>query len=89
MGTYYKKSDIVEKQFYRPPSWISLNFDDIEGREFEIQEGDRLDVIAEQVYGDPNLWKAIALYNKFNFFAFENKNGMVQMKMQINNTAKK
>ena len=33
--------------------------------------------------------KAIALYNKFNFFVFENKNGMVQMKLQINNTTKK
>lgn len=75
MGAFYKKSDIVGDH-YRPPDWINKDFGGFEGAEFEVKEGDRLDIIAEQVYDDPNLWKAIALYNNINYF-FDLKPGMV------------
>lgn len=76
MGAYYKKTDIVENHFYKPPEWINKDFSAVEGTDLEIQEGDRLDIIAEQVYGDPSLWKAIALCNNINYF-FDIKPGMV------------
>lgn len=84
MGAFYKKTDVVNKKYYRPPSWIGVEFDDIPGREFEIQEGDRLDIIAEQLYGDPSLWKALALYNNINYF-FDLKPGMIiKLPLKIN-----
>lgn len=76
MGAFYKKADIVENRFYKPPDWINQDVSGNEGSELEIQEGDRLDVIAEQIYGDPNLWKAIALYNNINYF-FDISPGMI------------
>lgn len=75
-GAYYKKFDIVDRRYYRPPAWLSTTFDDIEGREFEVQEGDRLDIIAEQLFNDPSLWKALALYNNISYF-FDLKPGMI------------
>lgn len=64
---YYKKFDIVDGQYYQPPSWVRSDFSDIPSREMIWEQGDRLDSIAEQLYGDPNLWKAIALYNNIGY----------------------
>jgi nucleoid-associated protein YgaU len=72
MNRYYKKFDIVKsedgEQYFQPPSWIRKEFSDIPSKELIIEDGDRLDVIAEQIYGDPNLWKAIAMYNNIGYF---------------------
>ena len=66
-GRYYKKTDIENKIFYKIPQWIHKNyerdFSDIPSKEFIIQEGDRLDIIAEQLYGDPTYWKALMIFN--------------------------
>jgi hypothetical protein len=68
---YYKKY-LIEKdssgnEYYRTPEWNKVNFDDIEAREIIWQQGDRLDIIAEQLYGDPNLYKLLALFNGIGF----------------------
>ncbi len=68
VNRYYKKFDIKEGKYFQTPNWIKKNFDDIPGKEIIIQSGDRLDIIAQQVYGDANLWKAIALYNDIGYF---------------------
>lgn len=68
---YYKKFEIIKSEddveFYQPPSWIRTDFDDVKSREIVWQQGDRLDIIAEQLYGDPNLWKALALFNGIGY----------------------
>lgn len=68
---FYRKFDIKKdgnEQFFQAPSWIRKDFSDILSRELVFQDGDRLDYIAEQVYGDPTLWKALALYNNIGYF---------------------
>jgi nucleoid-associated protein YgaU len=64
---YYRKFEIIDGQYYGPPAWIRKDFGQIKSREIKFQDGDRLDIIAEQVYGDANLWKAIALYNGIGY----------------------
>lgn len=66
---YYKKSDEVNGRFYQSPSWIRKNFLDveIESKEILFEAGDRLDIIAQQLYGDPSYWKAIALFNNIGY----------------------
>lgn len=65
---YYKRQDIVDGKYYRPPAWNRRDFLDIPGQELIIQEGDRLDIIAEKLFGDANLWKALAIYNGMGYF---------------------
>lgn len=71
----YKNAEIFNDAFYRVPGFISKDFSDIPGKEFLVQEGDRLDIIAEQLYGNPNYWREIAIYNNIGYF-FDIKPGM-------------
>lgn len=68
---FYRKHEIVSKKgesdYFRSPSWIKSKFDGIESREITWEQGFRLDIIAEEVYKDPNLWKAIALFNGIGY----------------------
>lgn len=74
---YYKRIDIVNNTFYRAPNYVNLDLSNIRGREIEIREGDRLDIIVQRLYGsDPQNWKALALYNDIGYF-FDVKPGKV------------
>lgn len=77
---FYKKFEIVKSEegyeYYRSPGWIKANFEGIPSKEMVWQQGDRLDAVAEQLYGDPNLWKAIALFNNIGYI-FDIKPGDV------------
>jgi hypothetical protein len=64
---YYKKFDIVDGKFYQVPGWARKDFSGIPSREIKWQDGDRLDIIAEQVYGNPNDYKAILAYNNMGW----------------------
>lgn len=74
MGQYYKKSDIVDGKFYKQPRFIRAEFEKIQAREITLQAGDRLDIIAQANYGNPNYWKALALFNGIEYF-FEIQDG--------------
>lgn len=67
---YYRNSQKIDGKYYSIPKFAKANIDfsDIEGRELVIQDGDRLDIIAEQLYGNPDHWKAIAIYNNLEWF---------------------
>lgn len=66
---YYKNAPIVDNLYYGPPDFVFRDFSDIPGKEFTIMEGDRLDILVEQIYGnDPEDWKAIMLYNNLGYF---------------------
>ena len=65
---YYKQADIIGGKYFRSPNWNKKDFSDIPGRELIIQEGDRLDIIAEKLFGDSKLWKALAIYNGLGYF---------------------
>lgn len=67
-NNYYKKSDITNRTYYRIPKYIEKDFSDIKGREIRVVEGDRLDVIAAVETGDPQNWRALALYNNIGYF---------------------
>lgn len=67
-SNFHKKDDIVNKTYYRPPRFVKADFSGIKAREIIIQEGDRLDIIAQKIYGDPNFWRAIALFNDIGYF---------------------
>jgi hypothetical protein len=68
---YYRKHEIVSKkgepEYYKAPSWTRERFDGIESREIVWEQGFRLDLIAEEVYKDPNMWRAIALFNGIGY----------------------
>lgn len=74
MGQFYKRSNIKQKKFYGPPNWIKAKFAGIKAEEIPVQSGDRLDIIAESRYGNPDYWKAIAAFNGIEYF-FELKDG--------------
>lgn len=74
MGQYYKKTDIVDKKYYKIPRFIHAKFDKIRAREIVLQSGDRLDIIAQANYGNANYWKALALFNGIEDF-FEIQDG--------------
>lgn len=66
---FYKQSDIINNQYYAIPQFINnIDFSGIASKKFVIQDGDRLDIIAEQLYGDPNYWKEIMLFNNLGYF---------------------
>ncbi len=65
---YYKKQDIIGGKYYRSPLWNKKDFLDIPGQELIIEDGARLDIIAEKFLGDPKLWKALAIYNGLGYF---------------------
>jgi hypothetical protein len=68
---YYRSFEIIDGTHYGPPAWLKSKFDGILSKEITIQQGDRLDIIAQQVYGDSSLWKAIAVYNGIGWFFVE------------------
>lgn len=67
---YYRKFDVVDGIYYQVPGWAKKDFSGIPSREVKWQEGDRLDIIAQQVYGNANDYKAIMIYNGIGW-AFE------------------
>lgn len=73
---YYKNSLIVDDKYYSVPDFVNKDFSDIEYKEFVIEEGDRPDIIAEQIYGNANYWKAILIFNDIGYF-FDVKPGLV------------
>jgi hypothetical protein len=68
MSNYNKKFEIVDGKYYQAPSWIGKDFSGIPSREITFEEGFRLDIIAQQVYGNGSYWKAIAIYNDIGYF---------------------
>lgn len=76
MPSVYYKTATKTNKLYGIPKYTNIDFSDIQGKEFLVQEGDRLDIIASQVYGDPNYWRAIAIYNNIGYF-FDVKPGVV------------
>lgn len=81
---FYKSSDIVNSKYYRIPNFINnIDFSGIASKEFVIQEGDRLDIIAEQIYGNPNYWKEILLFNNLGYF-FIPIGTVIQLPLDIN-----
>jgi hypothetical protein len=64
----YKKYDVVDQKYYQAPSWFDRDFSGIEFREITIQAGDRLDIIAQQIYGNSEYWKILAIYNDIGYF---------------------
>lgn len=73
-----KTSDVVDKQYYRIPKFISVDFSDIEGRPYVLKEGDRLDVLAEEIFQDPSYWRVLAIYNGIEYL-FDAAPGMTIM----------
>jgi hypothetical protein len=67
MANIFYRNALIKDGKYGIPKFVNLDFSDIPGKEFIIGDGDRLDVIAEQVYGNPSYWKAIALYNDIGY----------------------
>jgi hypothetical protein len=68
MANLYQKRYVVDKKYYKVPDYIKRDFSDIPGQEILVQEGDRLDILAEQIYSDASYWKYIALYNDIGYF---------------------
>lgn len=65
---FYKKEDVVDGKYYRIPSFAKADFSGIAARDLMIQEGDRLDILAEQLWGDSNYWRYLALFNGIGYF---------------------
>jgi hypothetical protein len=67
---YYRNSEKIDGRHYSIPKFAlkNIDFSDIEARELMIQDGDRLDIIAEQLYNNPDHWKAIAIFNNLEWF---------------------
>ena len=82
MNRYYRNSKKGD-QFLKIPRFVYVDFSDIPGKEFMIQEGDRIDIIAEQIYGDPNLWKAILLYNNLEYMFQLNPGDIIKLPNNI------
>lgn len=81
---YYRNAKIVDGKYYSIPNFVYQDFSDIPGKEFLVQEGDRLDIIAEQIYGDPTLWKAICLYNDLGYFFDLTPGTIIKLPLDIN-----
>lgn len=64
---YYKRTDIINKSFYKIPGYIEADFSGIQSEEIEFKQGDRLDIIAAKKYGNSGYWRAIALFNNIAF----------------------
>lgn len=73
---YHKRSDIVNRRYYKIPQWIHADFSGIKAREIVIKVGDRLDVIADREYGRSSYWRALALFNNLGY-AFDLEPGKV------------
>lgn len=65
---YYKRTDVVGDRYYRAPRYIEADFSGIKGREIVVSQGDRLDIIAQNLFGDASYWRALALYNNIGYF---------------------
>lgn len=83
MAEFYKRKDIIDNKYYGIPDYITKDFSDIPGQEFEIQEGDRLDILAEQLYGNPSYWKYIAVYNNIGYFFDLNPGDIIKIPFDI------
>lgn len=73
---YYKSKDIKDKVFFGIPDYITADLSGIAFKEFIVQDGDRLDAIAEQIYGNPNYWREIAIFNNIGYI-FDISAGMI------------
>lgn len=74
MPLFYRKSDVKNGKYYKPARFIKSDFEDIEAKELVLQAGDRLDIIAQSEFGNPNYWKALAAFNGIQYF-FEIRDG--------------
>ena len=81
---FYRNAKIIDSKYYSIPNFVYADFSDIPGKEFLIQEGDRLDIIAEQLYGDATLWKAIMLYNDLGYFFELVPGNVIKLPLDIN-----
>lgn len=57
------ESDNNVKYVRRLETVFYPQFDDVEQRQILSQEGDRLDLLAKEYYGDENFWFVIAMAN--------------------------
>lgn len=78
----HKKTDIVNNLYYGIPTYFKAEFSNIPFKEEVLLEGDRIDIIAEQLYGNPGDWRYIALFNNIGDF-FDFKPGVL-VKFPIN-----
>ena len=69
------KRGIKDKKSYQIQSNFTTLYDSIPESERDLhlitQEGDRLDLLANQYYGDPRLWWYIAKANNLKFITVE------------------
>lgn len=67
---YYKNSKKHDEKYFSSPKFAvkNIDFSDIPSKELTIKDGDRLDIIAEQLYGNPDHWKALAIFNRISWF---------------------
>ena len=80
---YYRNTKVEDGKYYSVPDFVYTDFSDIPGKEFVIEEGDRLDLIAEQLYGDASLWKAIMIYNDLGYFFDLNPGDVIMLPYEI------
>ena len=80
---YFRNAPIIDQKHYGIPDFVYADFSDIPGKEFLVQEGDRIDIIAEQVYGDATLWKAILIYNDLGYFFEMVPGDIIQLPLDI------
>lgn len=82
----YRNSRKIDGKYFSVPRFITKNIDfsDIPGTEFLIQEGDRLDIVAEQIYGKPEYWKLIAIYNNIGYFFDATPGTIIKLPNDIN-----
>lgn len=78
MSSIYKNAKVINGLYFGPPKYVinNVDFSDILGRELEIKEGDRLDIIASQIYSEDDAWKYILIYNNIGDF-FDVRPGVI------------
>lgn len=82
---FYRNALIINGVYYGIPNFVYADFSDIPGKEFTIMEGDRLDILVEQIYGsDPEYWKAILLYNNIGYFFDVQPGDVIKFPYDIN-----
>lgn len=86
INRFYGRSRVIDGKIFSVPRYIreNIDFSDIPGKEFLVQEGDRLDIIAEQIYGNPELWREIAVYNNIGYFFDVKPETIIKLPFDIN-----
>ncbi len=81
---FHRRTDIVQNRYFRIPKFINVDLSGIPYKELVWQDGDRLDILAEQLTGDPSNWKAIALFNDIGYFFQIQPGDIIKIPVDIN-----